>query len=95
MSCSFSIWYLEVLYIYFHLNLSLTFYFLGQRTSDADALWGNILPAADDTKKCGSMWHTGRLRNTNCNTKGFFICEHELDGPTESMFSVDIEENQQ
>ncbi|KAJ8722596.1 hypothetical protein PYW07_003776 [Mythimna separata] len=46
--------------------------------------WGNEQPDLDDGKKCGSMFYTGLLSNVNCDTKSFFICEHELNSSDEN-----------
>ncbi|KAJ8722595.1 hypothetical protein PYW07_003775 [Mythimna separata] len=50
----------------------------GTPLSDANTWWGNYQADVDDEKKCGSMFYTGRLTHVNCDTKSFFICEHEV-----------------
>ncbi|KAJ8722601.1 hypothetical protein PYW07_003781 [Mythimna separata] len=39
--------------------------------------WLDGYKPADDRAQCGSMFYTGRLINTDCDMKCFFICEHE------------------
>ncbi|KAJ8722602.1 hypothetical protein PYW07_003782 [Mythimna separata] len=43
---------------------------------DAENWWDSNKPA-EDRDQCGSMFYTGRLINTDCDMKSFFICEHE------------------
>ena len=45
---------------------------------DSDAWFDNYQPNANDLEECGSMFYTGRLINTDCDMKSFFICEHEV-----------------
>nr|QWY13107.1 IML10 [Mythimna separata] len=47
---------------------------------DNDAWFDNYQPdELTDHDECGSMFYTGRLINTDCGMKSFFICEHQLD----------------
>ena len=50
---------------------------------DASAWWDNHQPNQDAREKCGSMFYTGRLNIVDCDTKSFFICEHEVNRLTE------------
>ncbi|KAJ8722620.1 hypothetical protein PYW07_003800 [Mythimna separata] len=48
--------------------------------ADAADLWfDNYQPDGTGNGACGAMFFNGRLINTDCDTKSFFICEHELD----------------
>ena len=42
---------------------------------EAEAWYENYQP--DERDQCGSMFFNGRLVNTDCDSKSFFICEHE------------------
>ncbi|KAJ8725734.1 hypothetical protein PYW08_003917 [Mythimna loreyi] len=47
---------------------------------DKDAWFDNYQPDEPiDHDECGSMFYTGRLINTGCEMKSFFICEHQPD----------------
>lgn len=53
-----------------------------------DAWWDKHEPIVDEHEQCGSMFYNGRLNSINCDTKSFFICEHDVDNST---FSVSTE----
>ena len=46
---------------------------------NADAWWDGYQPEGDAHEECGAMFYTGRLINISCDTRSFFICEHEAD----------------
>ena len=54
-------------------------------TSNPAAWYDNHQPDDHDHAECGSMLYTGLLINVNCDTKSFFICEHEVDGKVATL----------
>ncbi|KAJ8722625.1 hypothetical protein PYW07_003805 [Mythimna separata] len=46
---------------------------------DREAWFDNYQPDGDSNGECGSMFFNGRLINTACEMKSFFICEHDVD----------------
>lgn len=41
--------------------------------------WGEKQPDGEDREQCGSMFYNGLLNDISCDTKCYFICEHEVD----------------
>ncbi|KAJ8722606.1 hypothetical protein PYW07_003792 [Mythimna separata] len=41
--------------------------------------WGQNQPDGEGREQCGSMFYNGLLNDVSCDTRCFFICEHEVD----------------
>ncbi|KAJ8725732.1 hypothetical protein PYW08_003915 [Mythimna loreyi] len=61
---------------------------------DSDAWFERYQPERNDPEECGSMLYTGLLINIDCETRSFFICEHQLDGKV-SPLSVSLSDSEQ
>ncbi|KAJ8725737.1 hypothetical protein PYW08_003920 [Mythimna loreyi] len=54
-----------------------------------DAWFDNYEPDLPiDHDECGSMFYTGRLINTDCDMKSFYICEHQPDHVTPASITL-------
>ncbi|KAF9790180.1 hypothetical protein SFRURICE_010840 [Spodoptera frugiperda] len=47
--------------------------------------WGTNQPDGGDLEQCGSMFYNGLLNDISCDTRAFFICEHEVDSLSSSL----------